>query len=292
MTVLPPNAASSELVFDVTQADFEQKVLAASTRVPVLVDFWAPWCAPCKQLTPVLEKIVAGYGGKLLLAKVDTDDQMQLGALFGIRSLPTVMLIKGGRPVDGFTGAQPESVIREILAAHLGDGAADEEPEAESALAPDPAELAAMLRAQIKAEPDKAELRLELAKALMQLGETTEVAALLDALPANLAESDAAKRLRSQLAFASVLKGAPPRTELAVLVKHDPANLKARHQLGTRLLIDGESEQALDQFLEIMRRNRQFEDDLGRKTLIAAFDLVDDPDLVSRTRRQMASLLF
>ena len=101
-----------------------------------------------------------------------------------------------------------------------------------------------------------------------------------------------AKVLRSHLAFARVLKGAPPLGELAVLVKHDPANLKARHQLGTRLLIDGESELALAQFLEIMRRDRAFEDDLGRKCLIAAFDLVEDADLVSRTRRQMASMLF
>jgi putative thioredoxin len=258
----------------------------------VLVDFWAPWCAPCKQLTPVLEKVVASFGGKLLLAKVNTDDQMQLAALFGIRSLPTVMLIRDGRPLDGFMGAQPESVIREMLAAHLGDGAAPAEEEEPEALPLDPAETARALRAQVKAEPDKAELRLELAKALMQLGETAEVATLLDGLPANLAESDGAKKLRSQLAFASVLKGAPPRNELAVLVKHDPANLKARHQLGTRLLIDGDPAGALEQFLEIMRRDRKFEDDLGRRTLIAAFDLVDDADLVSRTRRQMASMLF
>jgi putative thioredoxin len=290
MTVLPPNA-SSEFVFDVTQADFEQKVLLASTKVPVLVDFWAPWCAPCKQLTPVLEKIVASYSGKLLLAKVNTDDQMQLGALFGIRSLPTVMLIKDGRPVDGFMGAQPESVIREMLAAHLGDGAAPEAEEVDDAPL-DPADVVAVLRPQIKAEPDKAELRLELARALMQLGETAEVATLLDGLPPNLAESDGAKKLRSQLAFASVLKGAPPRNELAVLVKHDPANLRARQQLGTRLLIDGDPEGALEQFLEIMRRDRKFEEDLGRKTLIAAFDLVDDAELVSRTRRKMSSLLF
>jgi putative thioredoxin len=289
MPPMKPNAHIDPNVFDATQADFEQKVLVASTEIPVLVDFWAPWCAPCKQLTPVLEKIVAGYGGRLRLAKVNTDEQMQLAALFGIRSLPTVMLIKDGRPVDGFMGAQPESVIREILDAHLGatDALNDAVP-----LPTDPKQLVAMLREQIAAQPDKPELKLELAKALLPLGETEEVTHILDALPANLAESDPARRLRSQLAFARALKGAPPRGELSVLVKHDPDNLRARYQLGTRLLIDGEPAPALEQFLEIMRRNRQFEDDLGRRSLIAAFDLVDDPDLVSRTRRQMASMLF
>jgi putative thioredoxin len=286
---MKPNSRTDSNVFDATQADFEQKVLAASTEIPVLVDFWAPWCAPCKQLTPVLEKVVAGYGGRLRLAKVNTDEQMQLAALFGIRSLPTVMLIKDGRPVDGFMGAQPESVIRELLEAHLGPGA---EVDDALPLPTDPRQMVATLREAIAAEPDKSELKLELAKALMPLGDTDEVTRILDALPANLAESDIARRLRSQLTFARALKGAAPRNELAILVDRDPDNLKARYQFGTRLLIDGEAEPALEQFLEIMRRDRQFEDDLGRKSLIAAFELVDDADLVSRTRRRMSSMLF
>jgi len=283
--------SDSPHIYDVTQADFEQKVLLASTKVPVLVDFWAPWCAPCKQLTPVLEAVVASYGGRVLLAKVNTDEQGQLASLFGIRSLPTVMLLKDGQPLDGFMGVQPESAIREILEAHVGPPDAEAAAQVETPPL-DPAERARSLRAAIAAEPARDELKLELATALMQLGEADEAATLLDALPANLAESAPAKVLRSHLAFARVLKGAPPLGELAVLVKHDPANLKARHQLGTRLLIDGESELALAQFLEIMRRDRAFEDDLGRKCLIAAFDLVEDADLVSRTRRQMASMLF
>ena len=283
--------SDSPHIYDVTQADFEQKVLLASTKVPVLVDFWAPWCAPCKQLTPVLETIVASYGGRVLLAKVNTDEQAQLASLFGIRSLPTVMLLKDGQPLDGFMGMQPESVIREILEAHVGPPDAEAAPEVEAPPL-DPAAQARALRAAIAAEPARDELKLELAMVLMQLGEVDEVAKLLDALPANLAESAPAKVLRSHLGFAHVLKGAPPLAELAALVKADAANLKARHQLGTRLLIDGEAGLALEQFLEIMRRDRKFEEDLGRKSLIAAFDLVDDAELVSRTRRQMASMLF
>ncbi len=286
--------SASAFVFDVTQADFEEKVLLASTRVAVLVDFWAPWCAPCRSLAPILDKLAEENQGKLLVAKVNTDEQMQLATLFGIRSLPTVMLIRDGRPVDGFMGAQPESVIRQFLAPHLGDAP----PELEAELPPEPEpqlsaeETIAVLEARIAAEPDKDDLKLELAQALMGTGAVAEVEAILDRLPANLAEGDAAKTLRARLGFAHAIVGAPPLRELATLVDATPTDLRARHQLGTRFLLDGEYAQAVEQFLEIMRRDRKFDDDLGRRTLIQAFALIDDPDLVSATRRKMASMLF
>lgn len=286
--------ATSPHVFDVTQADFEEKVLIASTRVPVLVDFWAPWCAPCRALAPILDKLAAENAGNLLVAKVNTDEQMQLASLFGIRSLPTVMLIRDGRPVDGFMGAQPESVIRQFLAPHLGDlpPPVDDAPEPVEEAPLDPQEAIAELRAQIAAEPDREELKLDLARALMATGAADEVEAILDRLPANLAEGDAARTLRAHLAFAHAIHGAPLAHELAAAIAADPANLRARHQLGTRLLLDGESAAALEQFLEIMRRDRKFDDDLGRRTLIQAFAVVDDADLVAATRRKMAALIF
>ena len=285
--------STSPFIYDVTQLDFEEKVLAASMQVPVLVDFWAPWCGPCKSLTPVLERVVESYDGAVLLAKINTDEEGQLASIFGIKSLPTVMLLKGGRPIDGFMGAQPEGVIREVLAAHLGEPSNEELP-ADDALEPEltPEERVAQLKAQIAEDPSRDELRLDLADALMQVGAADEVATLLDVLPANLAESDRAKKLRSHLSFARALAGAPPRAELEAAIASDPKNLRARHQLGTRLLLTGEEEAALAQFLEIMRTDRKFDEDLGRKTLIAAFDLVADPELVSATRRKMASLIF
>jgi putative thioredoxin len=288
--------STSPYVFDVTQADFEQKVLVASTRVPVLVDFWAPWCAPCRALSPVLDKLADEQRGNLLVAKVNTDDQMQLAALFGIRSLPTVMLIRDGRPVDGFMGVQPEATIRQFLAPHLGDlpPPLDDELPADD-VEPEPAppeDRVADLRARIAAEPDKPELQLDLAAALMELGATAEVEALIDALPANLAEGDAAKLLRAKLAFARALDGAPAAQTLAAAVETNPADLRARHQLGTRLLLAGEPAAALEQFLEIMRRDRKFDEDLGRRTLIQAFALIDDADLVAATRRRMSAMLF
>jgi putative thioredoxin len=204
------------------------------------------------------------------------------------------MLIRDGRPVDGFMGAQPESVIRQFLEPHLGDPALlpDDElpPEPEPELAPE--EAIAVLRARIAAEPDKDEIKLELAQVLMQTGAVDEVGRILDHLPANLAEGDAAKTLRAHIGFANAIAGAPSARELAASVEADPANLRARHQLGTRFLLAGQYADALAQFLEIMRRDRKFDDDLGRRTLIQAFALVDDADLVSSTRRRMAAMLF
>jgi putative thioredoxin len=278
------------LIADVTELDFEEKVLLASTRRPVLVDFWAPWCAPCRQLAPTLEKIAAEFAGRLDVVKVNTDEQMQLAGLFGIRSLPTVLLIRDGRPVDGFMGAQPESVIRELIASHVGEAEAPVEAEPEPALAP--ADRVADLRARVAAEPDKGELKLDLAEALIEIGETAEATGILDALPPDLSEGDKGRRLRALLDFGAILRDAPPLDQLARIVASDPANLRARHHLGARLLFAGRAEAALEEFLEIMRRDRRFEDDLGRRTLIEAFRVVDDPDLVSATRRRMSALIF
>ena len=123
-------------VFDATEQNFETDVIRASLTTPVLVDFWAAWCGPCKTLTPILEKVIAGYAGKVKLAKVDTDAQMQLAAVFGIRSLPTVVLVKDGQMVDGFMGALPESAVREFLQRHIGAAEAGEEEEEEEEDAP------------------------------------------------------------------------------------------------------------------------------------------------------------
>ncbi len=284
---------TSPYIFDSTQTDFEETVLAASMQQPVLVDFWAPWCGPCKQLTPIIEKVVTELKGKVLLAKVNTDEQMQLAAAFGIRSLPTVMLIRNGRPADGFMGVQPESVIKEWLAPHLeGVEAADEELIEEITVERTPQELLQDAYDAIRAEPDKAELKLDLIQALVAVGDTETAIRELDALPANLATHDTARRARSQLEFAKALKEAPDERSLAARLATKEDDHLARYQFGVRRLIAGDAEGAIEAFLEIMRRDRKFEDDLGRKSLIAAFPLIDDADLVSRTRRRMGAMIF
>ncbi|KPN20842.1 thioredoxin [Xanthomonas sp. Mitacek01] len=279
-------------VFDVTTATFEAEVLQASLERPVLVDFWAEWCGPCKSLGPVLEKLAAEYNGAFVLAKVDVDKEQQIAAAFQIRSVPTVFLLIGGQPVDGFPGALPEGEVREFLKRHgiePAEGGAIEDVEP----APlDPAAEVARLREAVAAEPDKGELRLDLALALLQTGAAKEAEGLLDGLPANLATDDRAIKARARLDFATLLADAPPADALQAAIAADPANLTARHQLGVRHIVGGDAEAGLEQFIEMLARDRDFQDGLPRKALIDAFRVVDDAALVGRYRRKMASLLF
>jgi len=280
-------------VFDATTDTFEAEVLQKSLQVPVLVDFWATWCGPCKSLTPILEKLAAEYNGAFELAKVDVDQEQQIAAAFQIRSVPTVFLVKGGQLVDGFPGAMPEGQVREFLAQLGVVPAAEVEPEAAVPLAPlDPQAEVARLREAITTEPDKDEHKLDLALALLRTGEAEEAGRLLDALPANLSTDDRAVRARARLGFANTLKDAPSQAELEQALARDPADLRARHLLGVRQLLDGQDEAALTHFIELLRLDRSYADGLPKKTLIDAFRVIEDEDLVGAFRRKMSALLF
>jgi putative thioredoxin len=289
------NAAAPAHVFDASLPSFEQDVLLRSKEVPVLVDFWATWCGPCKTLGPVLEKLAAEFNGGFLLAKVDVDKEQQLAGYFQIKSVPTVMLVKDGQIVDGFPGALPEGQLRQFLAHH---GVAPREAAEEAEAAPaetaplDPHEEVVRLRAAVLAEPEQDELRLDLALALLRTGAVAEAERLLDALPANLAQDDRALRGRARLGFAALLKDAPAAEVLQAAIAADPGDLRARHLLGARAIVAGDSQAGLEQFLEMLRRDRGFEDGLPRKALIDAFRVVEDEDLVGAYRRKMASVLF
>ena len=280
-------------VFDASLPSFEQDVILKSKEVPVLVDFWATWCGPCKSLGPILEKLATEFAGGFLLAKVDVDQEQQLAGYFQIKSVPTVMLVKDGQIVDGFPGALPEGQLREFLKHHGIEPKLEAEPAVETiAPALEPHEAVMRLRAAVQAEPDKADLRLDLALALLTTGGVAEAQKLLDALPDDLATDDRAVKARARLGFAALLKDAPPRQPLEAALAADPNDLRARHLLGVRLLVEGETEAGLQQFLEMLRRDRNFQDGLPRKTLIDAFRVVEDPELVGTYRRRMASLLF
>ena len=206
------------------------------------------------------------------------------------------MLVKDGQLVDGFPGALPEAQLREFLKHHgIEPGAATaEEPVVEEAAAPpaDPHAEVMRLRKAVEAEPDKAELKLDLALALLATGGTREAAQLIDALPANLATDERTVNARARLDFAALLADAPQPQVLQAAIDANPDDLRARHLLGVQAIVAGNAEAGLEQFMEMLRRNRDFEDGLPKKALIDAFRIVDDEDLVGRYRRKMSSLLL
>ncbi len=280
-------------VIDVTADTFETEVLQKSLQTPVLVDFWATWCGPCKSLTPVLEKLAGEYGGAFVLAKVDVDQQQQIAAAFQIRSVPTVFLLVGGQPVDAFQGALPEGQLRQFLQQHGVEPLAEAEAPAETAEATlDPHAEVARLRDAVQAEPDKDELKLDLALALLRTGAADEAVQLLDALPANLATDDRAVRARARLGFAALLHDAPAPAALEQALAADPDDHQARHLLAVHHLVGGDASAGLEHLLELLRRDRAYGEGLAKRSLIDAFRVVEDEDLVGQYRRRMASLLF
>jgi putative thioredoxin len=286
--------SDSAHVFDATTETFEAEVLQQSMQTPVLVDFWATWCGPCKTLGPILEKLAGEYNGAFRLAKVDVDKEQEIGAAFQIRSVPTVFLVKGGQIVDGFPGAIPEGQLREFLKKHgVEPGlAADDAAEPEEIAPLDPHAQVLTLRKAIESEPEKPELKLDLALALLKIGAAAEAEILLDALPANLATDERAVRARARLGFAALLKDAPPVEVLDAALAANPDDLRARHLLGVQQLMTGKPQAALEQFLEMLRRDRAYENGLAKKTLIDAFRVIEDEALVGQYRRKMSSLLF
>ena len=287
--------ADAAHVFDATAATFEAEVLQASLKVPVLVDFWAEWCGPCKTLGPILEKLAAEYNGAFRLAKVDVEAEQQLAGAFQVRSIPTVMLVKEGQLVDGFPGALPEAQLRQFLQHHGIEPApaVEDVAEVEVDAAPvDPHAEVVRLRKAAEAAPDDAALRLDLALALLAAGNAREAVALIAALPANLATDERTLRARARLGFMREAQDAPPTAVLEAAIARDPDDLRARYLLGVQHLVAGRDEAGLQQFLEMLQRDRAFEDGLPRRALIAAFRILDDVDLVGRYRRRMSSLLL
>jgi putative thioredoxin len=279
----------TEHALDVGLADFPQHVLEESKHRPVLVDFWAPWCGPCKSLKPVLEKLAAEYGGKFLLAKVNSDDNQELAARYGVRGIPSVKAFVNGEPVDEFSGALPEGEVRAFLD-RLVPGPADElrAQAAELRLAGDMSAALQKLADASKIAPDHVGVRLDAAEIMLDLGEADETRRLI----AGVAD-DADPRV-SQLKARLQFMGAAGEDEAALTarVAADENDLEARLKLAKLLVAAGQVEAGMDQLLEIVRRDRGFGDDIGRKTLLSVFDLLGGGELVSRYRRLLASALY
>ncbi|HNV07376.1 MAG TPA: co-chaperone YbbN [Dokdonella sp.] len=286
-----PSPTQPTAALDITTANIERELLQASMTQPVLVLFWTPRSNGSIELGKLLESIAGEYQGALTFARINVDSEAQIVGMFGVRSIPTTILMREGQPVDGFGGVLPEAEIRDLLARHLGASvpmdADDVEQPAES-----PQQAIERLQRELEASPERAELKLDLALALMQSGDARAAQSLLDALPANLEGDDRAKRLRGQLEFAEVLRNAPDIAELERRVAANPNDHEARDLLGVRLLVGGHTEAGLEQFLAILKADRHWNEGLARKRLIAAFLTIDDADLVGTCRRRMSSLLF
>ena len=288
--------SESPYIFDVTTASFEQLVIENSFHKPVLVDFWAEWCAPCKALMPLLAKIAEGYQGELLLAKVNCDIEQDIVMRFGIRSLPTVVLFKDGQPVDGFAGAQPESAIRTMLEPHVPEpapAAADPLESARAQYAAGQLGAAEQLLKQLLSEDNQNAAALILyARCLAERGELGEAQAVLDAVKDDAHKQELAAA-RAQLTFLRQVVDLPEAADLKSRLAQDAGDDEAAFQLSIHLLARQQYEAALDGLLRLFMRNRSYGDDLPRKTLVQVFDLLgNEHPLVVAYRRKLYQALY
>lgn len=284
---------SSPYMFDVTQADFATKVVEASRERPVVVDFWAAWCGPCQVLMPVLAKLAQAYAGKFLLAKVDTDNEQALAGRYGIRGLPTVKLFKNGAVVDEFSGARTEGQVRAWLEPHLPRAADAIVTQAVAAeRAGDIAGATKLLHQAIQEDPANDAPKLELARIALAQGKIADAEAVLKQLSLRGSSESTAATLKAQCELLRIVADAPPLPTLEQALAQNDNDAQARYRLGARLLLAGRSEEALAQWLELVRRDRQFGDDAGRRALLMAFNLLGaQSDLVKRYRAQLSMAL-
>ncbi|WP_018231936.1 thioredoxin [Thioalkalivibrio thiocyanodenitrificans] len=285
--------SDSPYIIDVTQGNFEQVVLEGSQERPVLVDFWADWCQPCHMLAPVLEKLVQEYEGRVILAKINSDEQQALAASFGVRSLPTVMIFRDRKPVDQFMGVQPESAIRALLSRHLPRDSDTQRDAAREQLEAGDAESAlTTLQAAIDSDPDNQAIKIDIARALMALGRADEADDTLKTLPMDLHQDEEVQRLEAQIQFARV---AARGEELARLEAETESgdNPEALHRVAAARILSEDYESALALLLRLMQKHRKYGDDAGHKGLLTAFELLGaQHPLVKEYRRKMVSLLY
>lgn len=273
--------AASPHIAEVSRADFAARVVGQSRRLPVLVDFWAPWCGPCRMLTPILERLADEYAGKLFVAKVNTDAEQELAMEYRIRGIPAVKLFRNGEVAGEFVGVQPESAIRALI-----DRFVPNETDAliEKAVAlrdaGQMADAVALLREAVGKEPNNDRAKLALANLLCEqaaggdVGLLQECQTLLDSLSIRAATNPEVEQARTRLIMARVAAEAPPADELERTVAANPDDLRARYRLAARATLAGRYEPAMEHLLEIVRRDRKFEDDAGRKGLVGIFHLL------------------
>lgn len=283
--------ADSPFIIDVTRDNYEQ-LMEASFRVPVVLDFWASWCQPCQVLMPILARLAEEYEGKFLLGKLNTEEQQEIAAQFGIRSIPTVKLFRDGQPVDEFMGALPEQAVRQFLDQHVARESDMTVLQARERLqAGNADEAIALLNEARDSDPGNPRVALVLAQAQVAAGDAAAAEATLDSLPADERDKPEVTALRSRLFFEGQVADAPATDELEARLDADADDHEALHLLALRKVVDKDYEAAMGLLLELMQKNRSFGDDAGRRGLLKVFELLGDDPRVSQYRRRMASLL-
>jgi putative thioredoxin len=282
-----------QYITDVSLESFPSAVLQASMQVPVLVDYWADWCGPCKMQMPVLHKLVEEYAGKFVIAKVNTDEQRQLALQHNIRSLPTMRIYKQGEIVEEIAGAQTESTLRILLNRHIERDTDRVRNQARQLFSAGEQQQALELLASTHAtEPDDHQLTLDYASLCVRAGQLDQAEALLDALPPDMRNEADALGVRAVLDFSRVAGTAPDMAALQASLVSNPSDSATRYRLGAALLLSGSTQAALDQFLYLLQHDRGFKEDAGRKALLAAFDLLGkDNELAGIYRRRMFTVL-
>jgi putative thioredoxin len=267
-------------MIDVTIENFEQEVVAASLNQPVLVDFWAPWCGPCKSIGPILEKLEVDYGGAFRLAKINSDEEQQLAAAFGVRSIPTIVLMKNGQPVDGFMGALPEGKVREFLDKHIEALPPEEEeepPEPEDEATPGPEAQLERLQHAVATDPSNDDARFDYVKALLLAGREAEARRAFEPVANKVALSrriDALARWLDALDFAA---GQADPAGIDARIAANRRDFQARFDRARLLIAQQRWTEAMDELLEILMRDKSWNEEQARKTYIAILEIIEPP---------------
>jgi putative thioredoxin len=290
-----------DLIKETTTATFARDVLEASRQQPVLVDFWAPWCGPCKQLTPVIEKVVKEAAGRVKLVKMNIDDHPSIAGQLGIQSIPAVIAFVGGRPVDGFMGAVPESQIKQFIDRVAGPAVDGDKAEIEAVLADakalidagDAQNAASLYGAVLQAEPENAAAIAGMVECMIALGELAEARQALAGLPEAIAKEAAVGAVSKKLDQIEEARKLGDPAALEHQLALNPDDHAARLKLAKIRNVEGDRAAAADHLLMIMKRDRSFEDDIARRELLSFFEVwgPKDPATVA-ARRKLSSILF
>jgi putative thioredoxin len=286
--------ADSPSLVSLSAENFHSVVIVGSRLAPVLVDFWAEWCAPCRSLTPVLEKLAAQYRGRLTVATLNTEEEQAVAAQLGIRSLPTVMLFKDGDVVDQFMGALPEQHVREFLERHLPRESDAQIARARGLLASGDLPGAEKLLAQVRqADPDNPRLIPLEASVRAEAGDIEGAAEAIARVPLEIADDPEVSALRGRLHFASLVADAPDSAALSARLETDPGDSEACYLLAARHASRGDYETALGLLLALVKRDRGYGDDAARKAMVMIFDLLGgEGALVTDYRGKMLNALY